>query len=283
MKDQDQQWIIIPALDCVEMTLEAVADALDQAGSSSRVLLINNGGNSRTREHFEWAAEEYGGRLLVWHHGPPLPSLSATWNHALDFAWATGAEEAMVMNNDVRINPLTLACLSAARAATGALFVSAVAVTKEQYEGNVLDASWWAERADPGKGGPDFSCYLISKEGHQKYRFDEGFIPLFCEDLDMHRRYMLGGDGERIFSINVPYFHHASGTLKSMEAGKREAVERRINAGSRVYYEKKWGGGVNEEKFTQPFGEFQPARELCPKGCVTTPQLQSHGCGGRAK
>jgi hypothetical protein len=134
----------------------------------------------------------------------------------------------------------------------------------------------YAKREVVSKGGPDFSCFLISKEGHEKYPFDEAFSPAYCEDLDMHRRYILGGDGDKIFSVNLPYWHvdHGSGTLKAVSAERRAKIEGQINAGSRAYYQRKWGGPVNAERYTIPFEE-QSAQDG-----VTTPELQRVILGG---
>ncbi len=128
------------------------------------------------------------------------------------------------------------------------------------------------------KGGPDFSCFLISRACHWKYAFDENFVPAFCEDLDYHRRLMLAGDGHKIFSVNVPYLHYASQTLKTSTPEARAAIERRIGQ-SRAYYERKWGGPVNAEIFWAPFGR-EPEDRLPPCG-PTTPELQAYIQGTR--
>jgi hypothetical protein len=62
---------------------------------------------------------------------------------------------------------------------------------------------------------------------------------------------MLGGDGSRIFSVNLPYLHYASGTINS-EPEKALAWAKRIEQ-SRAHYVRKWGGDVNHERFTIPF------------------------------
>ena len=124
---------------------------------------------------------------------------------------------------------------------------------------------------------PDFSCFLLTAEGHAKYPFDEAFAPCYCEDLDMHRRYMLGGDTMKIFSINLPFLHYASRTInRSAEALRAwEAV----SGLSREVYKKKWGGNVNEETFLTPYGKEERYQEPCH---LTTPELQEHGCDGRS-
>ena len=220
--------------------------------------------------------------MLPWRHNPPLPSLAATWNTALWFVWNSGGEAAMVCNNDIRVKPWIFDTLLRYRSHNASLFISAVGVTPDQYI-----ASTPPQLLSKDKGGPDFSCYLITKEGHEKYPFDPNFIPAYCEDVDVHRRYMLGGDGGRIFSVNLPYLHKdgGSGTLKSFSPSRREQFNKAVEQGSRRHYRAKWGGGANEETYLAPFGDVRniaPGQSypFCEEGCITTPQLQAHGCGG---
>lgn len=248
-------WVIMPVLNNLAMSLDAIGDCLDQT-VPTRVLVINQGSDEETRKALEREAELKPDRLFIWSHQPSLPSLSATWNRALEMVWQSGGDKALVINNDVRVSRDTVkGLLYVFDYEPSALFVSAVAVTQDQFERvpelGKLVAGFFTE-AKLNKGGPDFSCFMVSQAGHQKYRFDESFIPCYVEDLDMHRRYMLGGDGDKIFSVNLPYLHFASGTLKAMTPEDRQKKEAAIN-GSRAYYAQKWGGGPNEEKFYRPF------------------------------
>lgn len=264
-------WIIMPVLGAPELTEAAIADCLAQT-VQAKLLIINQGVDREFRRRLEAIAEEYADRILLWSHDPCLPSLSATWNTALRFVWTCGGEEALVVNNDVRLSPSTYEYLRLVAHQTMALFVSAVGVTAVQFqETEMPSGAQFVELAQTGAiGGPDFSCFLITEACHWKYPFDEGFVPAYCEDLDLHRRMMLGGDGERIFSINLP-FHHVgggSGTLKSFSAEQRAAHEARIGQ-SRAHYARKWGGPVNQETYTIPFD----ARTA--QTGVTTPELQA--------
>jgi len=275
-------WAIMPVLAGPEMTVAAISDLLAQT-IPLRILVVNQGVDDAFRARLEAIAEEHP-QVLVWSHQPALPSLSATWNRALDAAWQAGAKEAFVVNNDVRLHSYTVGTLARVLHATAAFFVSAVGVREPQFDPTLSEADLLkglhpdyaplsiGERTQFQKGGPDFSCFLIFREAHEKYRFDEGFIPAFCEDLDMHRRYMLGGDGDKIFSINLPYLHLASQTLKQVDSKHRERLERQIQSGSRAHYEKKWGGGVNAETYLKPFDPASAVEGIY----ATTPYLQAH-------
>lgn len=257
----DPIWAIMPVLAGPEMTEAALSDLLAQS-VPTRVLVINQGVDDAFRDHLEALAEQ-DQRIFLWHHQPPLPSLSASWNLALDLVWHANGTEALVVNNDVRLIPRTIEGLLGAMNATQSLFVSAVGVTPDDYAARPEDPMYWYDYAKMqvvSKGGPDFSCFLISRACHQKYRFDEGFIPAFCEDLDYHRRLMLAGDGAKIFSINLPYLHLASQTLKTLPPEEAQRIRQSIDANSRAYYAKKWGGPVNAETFWRPFdGESEHA------------------------
>lgn len=273
-------WAIVPVLAAPDLTEATLADLLAQS-VSLQILVINQGVDDAFRGRLERLAEEYPDRIFLWSHQPPLPSLSATWNRALWFVWEAGGSEALVVNNDVRLHPRTYECLDGMLAHTPALFVSAVGVTADQFDASApMDGRWltapdsegWGHPLHPG--GPDFSCFLIAKAGHEQYPFDEAFIPAHCEDLDMHRRYLLGGDGDKIFSINLPFLHVGSGTLKHADSTTRQRIESQTAQIARAHYRLKWGGDVNEERFTIPF-DHSSAQDG-----VTTPDLQRLVQGG---
>lgn len=280
--------IIMPILGAQDLTRAAIADCLAQS-VPIRLLLINQGVADDFREELEKIAEEYADRILLWSHQPPMQSLAATWNRALDFAWACGGEEALVINNDVRIAPGLVWGLHCVLTRESALFVSAVGVAPADWAPDraqlaAYSAQWPEGTADypiRNHGGPDFSCFLISHACHHEFRFDEHFIPAYCEDLDYHRRLLLAGCGADIFSVNLPYLHYAAGTLKSVDPAKKAQIERGIAAGSRQYYLKKWGGPVNAERFFTPFDEPMSAEEDdrfygWSREEAATPCLQAH-------
>lgn len=247
-------WVICPFRDRWDLTRDALADALAQTLPDLRVLLIDQGSSEETRQAY--LQELADPRVSLWRHQPPMLSLSATWNRALGMVWEGGGLSALVINNDLRFVPVTYKYLRSVQENTGAYFVTATGVTQEQYdtfcaEGHVDISDGMPPYPLPG---PDFSCYLITKAGHEAYPFDENYVPAYVEDCDMHRRYMLRGDGGRIFGTGLPYYHVGSGTLKGLDADKRMKLEAQISAGSRQYHLKKWGGtGANEETYTVPF------------------------------
>jgi hypothetical protein len=264
-------WVIVPVVNNWAMTEQSLYDLLGQS-IPTRILVAAQGVDPDLRTHLEKLGEKFSDRVFCVFWNPPIPSLSGVWNRCLDFVWTTGANEALVVNNDTRLNPLTCETLLDAQTETHALFVSAVGVTAEQFrldEPRLTDFS--------ARGGPDFSCFLIARECHRRFRFDEQHIPAFAEDLTYHRELMLAGEGQRIFSVNIPYLHYASQTLKTMSPEKRAKIEHQINTISRVHYERSWGGPVNQETYLV---KGDPASAVTD-GSATTPSLQAKGRDGR--
>lgn len=252
---------IIPAVNRIDLVLVAAKDALAQEGvGESRVLIIGNGISDEDRRSVEQFCHDTTG-AMAWFHDPPLPSLAATWNRALRFCWEMGEGDAFISNNDCRYSSDTISTLRKIMEKEKALLVTATGVEEEE--------SLFAEACEIGqdqlafntdgtvsKGGPGFSAFLISRECHEKYQFDEGLTPAFCEDSDMHRQMMLRGDGDRIFGSNVRYLHLGGQTLKNMSPERRQVTEEAISRGSRTHYARKWGpGGVNQETFITPFND----------------------------
>jgi len=248
-------WAIIPFIDLPEMTMQAANDVLDQS-VETRVLLIANDCTDETVRQMETFCKG-SDRVLLWNHRPALPALGATWNEGLRFCFGAGAEEVLVVNNDVRLHPRTVHLLGAALLGGGEeppFFVSAV------NAGGIADPYEWDLSM---KGGPDFSCFMVTREFFEKYPFDPELT--YAGDLDTHRRVLLAGDGDKMYSVNVPYHHLASQTLKQLPPEKAQIYHAQADA-HRAYYARKWGGPVNLEKWRVPFsGEDEEG--------ITTPEL----------
>lgn len=279
--------VVMPYIDCVDMTRAAVEDVVAQTLPTA-LLLLDNGSQPEGRALAEELRVAHPQHVLPWHHDPPFPALAAVWNRALRWAWEAGADQALVVNNDVRLAPWTYALLREVQQRTNALVVTAVGVTPPQFETYLAQGPESAvtalgvpteSRKDGIRpegysyGGPDFSCFLMTKECHDAFQFDEGFVPAYFEDLDLHRRMLLGGAGQRIFGVNLPFLHYGSATINRTEDIKRAWPPR--FAACREYYARKWGGDGNVETFTRPFDEASAQAD------VMTPLLQQRVANGR--
>ncbi len=258
-------WVVMPFIDLWdEYTHQAAEDVLAQEGTGDVHLLLvaNDCKDEELKKAEKWRGVQ-GGRVLLWNHRPALPALGSTWNTALQFCWQAGVEEALVVNNDVRLHEHTLLTLWEVMQNERALFVSAVGVREEQFDPGIKRMGWWSappvEENTAGlnwldaapRGGPDYSCFLISKECHEQFPFDPELT--YHGDNDHHRRVKLAGEGERIFSVNVPYLHYGSATVNRSPEAREEG--HRVFAAHKDYYARKWGGAVGEERFETPFGE----------------------------
>ena len=258
-------WIIMPFIDCWDYTRPAASDALAQKiDPQPSLLLIDNGSSYKGRLASEEFCKLKHPNLLLWRHAPPLPSLAATWNRALDFVWEAGGESALVVNNDVRLNRHTYAVLHWAQAHTDALFITGVGVKESEFDPST--DHWKTPGIPDDHGGPDFSCFLISHACHEKYRFDENFVPAYHEDGDYCRRMWLVGDGHRIFSVNLPFLHYGSRTINRDEKTAREWAPKFERC--REYYVKKWGGVPHEERYLIPFDETSASADVGTPGGV---------------
>lgn len=261
-----------------DYTIHALDDCLGQVEVDPYLLVINQGSTNETRAALEQYAEQHAPRVRVVTHDPPLPSLGATWNRGLRAIWAMGGRVALVVNNDVRLHTRTYTLLRGALNVSGNLFVSGIGVTPEEFRPDADHPLYLyddVKRDVIEHGGPDFSCYVISRIGHEAYPFDERFEPAYCEDVDMHRRMMLDGNGHLIFGVNLPFLHYGSRTInRSPETARAFAPKYEQSV---AYYTRKWGGRPNAETFLTPFGADEPvggARH------TTTPDLHAHGCTG---
>jgi len=251
------QPVVMPVLNNADQTADAIMDVLAQVGpalSNLKLLLIDQGSDAVTRAMLADAVAQAPARVRLWTHDPPLGALAATWNHALAWAWAAGAESCWVVNNDVRLHPDTYQSLVEVQQLTAGWFIGCCNVQPQVWE---LDRQRPIQVNEPLcalRGGPDFSCFLITRRCHERYPFDEGFQPAYYEDNDYHRRLTLGGDGEQIFGVAIPYRHFGSGTLKDpRNAPLRDGWAQKFQR-SADHYRAKWGGLPGAETFTVPFG-----------------------------
>lgn len=278
-------WVIMPYLNCPDMTWQAIEDVLAQS-IPVHLLLIDNGSQPDARELADIYVRAMN-NVLVWHHDPPLPSLSAVWNRALRFVWEAGGDHAWVVNNDARFHPRTYETLLEVQRTTGAFFVSAVSVTAEQFDptidlhaglGTVTESRKDGIRPEGySYGGPDFSCYVMTRDCHRWFQFDEGFIPAYHEDNDFHRRLQLAGFGDKIFGVNVPFLHYGSGTLQGND--KLRAGWQPKFVACQDYYRKKWGDLPGREKLQAPFG-MGPGGEPADMGADLRATMTGQGKPG---
>ncbi len=272
----DKVVAIIPWINNWELTKAAAHDIAPQV---RRLIMCYQGKDYQDREKQKEFAYNWP-EVQIWNFqfDPGLPSLASTWDELIRTAFDSDKEvEAVwVCNNDIRVLPYMGSLLFNVLKDTNALFVSGVGCREGKWEAYVPQAGeayvnndvfLLAGLLNSPRGGPDFSCFMLSRECWGRFQFDPGFVPAYCEDLDYHRTLMLAGEGKRIFSVPLPFLHLSSQTLRGMSELEQANFHRKVDKGSRSYYKAKWGGGVNSERYLVPFsGE--------PVEGVTTPELQ---------
>jgi GT2 family glycosyltransferase len=92
---------------------------------------------------------------------------------------------------------------------------------------------------------------MLSKKCYQDVGpFDERFLGAYCEDCDYHvRMHRKGWVAE---SINYPFLHHASGTIKSAGAEKADEICKLAQANRDRFYEK-WGKHIGTPEYDDLF------------------------------
>jgi hypothetical protein len=192
------------------------------------------------------------------------------------FVQGIGELGALVVNNDIRMHRYTAACLRDLAAHMSAYFVSGVGIGDEEtFEAFAatdhprFDEIVWNVPGEDLHGGqlagPDFSCFYLTVEGWETYPFDECFYPAYCEDVSYHRRLILGGDGRKIFGVNLPFLHKGSATInRTTDEATRFAPKYRSCVET---YTRMWGGPPNAERYRVPFevasvGEGYGTQEL---------------------
>lgn len=229
MKDQIHP-VIMPTRNCLPLTQKAITSVKAQT-IPTELLVIDNGSTDGTPQWL-WANG-------IQYVSLPSASVSGMWNAGVRWAF-TLADYCLVINNDVELIPETYERLLS----HGGQFVTGVGVSeKDKFKSTQrvnkkageLGMTWnIAERPHP-----DFSCFLIRSSAFDKVGpFDEAFQGAYAEDLDYHVR--MHRAGVKAVCINLPFLHHAAGTLKSASKVDQVRIQKQADK-NRAYFKQKWG------------------------------------------
>ncbi len=226
--------VVLLCHNAIELTKQAVRSILEQ-DIPVELHVVDNHSTDGTAE---WL-ETFVPNLTVFK---PALGVSSGWNFALTTIFRR-SDHALVVNNDVILRPDTYRSLLE----DGGPFVTAVSVNDpEGIKGE------WRKAPRPH---PDFSCFLIRKSvWDQIGGFDES-MKLYASDADYHIR--MHKAGIEAYTIGIPFYHYASGTLKAANAGDRAAILNQADA-DRDTFERKWGCKVGSPQYYQMFGHGAP-------------------------
>lgn len=176
------------------------------------------------------------GMDAVWTPKPPL-GVSAGWNSGLAAIFLRHSH-CLVVNNDVVLRPDCYRELLA----DGGQFVTAVGVNEiEGIQGQFVKAV---------RPNPDFSCFMLRRSCWEKVGpFDESMV-LYASDADMHLR--LHAAGITAYTIGMPFYHVASGTLKTASAHDNLSIRAQADR-DRETFERKWHCKVGSPEYYAKF------------------------------
>lgn len=162
----------------------------------------------------------------------PFPlSVSQAWNLGLEWFWRAGAQEALVLNNDTEISPLTYSVLRHYLNKHGhGVVTGGGADTRELYE--VPFPEEWTET-----NHPHFSCFMIAKWAWEKVGgFDEGCVGAYTEDnifhVEAHRK------GVSCVRIELPFLHHTNCTIKDSEPAEVKRIQQFAHNNRQRFFER---------------------------------------------
>lgn len=232
--------VLILARNAKDLTKQAIYSVLNQS-IKVETYVIDNDSSDGTREMLAAFTNEW--HVRTWRM-TPAHGVSASWNFGLNYLFNTaGCEHVLVINNDVVLRDDTYRELLA----DCGLFVTAVSVDKI--------AGIQTEFVKSVRPHPDFSCFLIRREVWDKVGpFDESMV-LYASDADYHLR--MRQAGIEAYTIGLPFYHYASGTLKTATEIERLQINAQADR-DRETFERKWGCKVGSESYYRMFNGSAP-------------------------
>jgi GT2 family glycosyltransferase len=226
--------VLIVCRNGLELTKRCIRSVLDQ--DIDVVIYVID--NDTEDGHKDILASYPKNKVLNWRF-TPAKGVSASWNFGLEYLFDTAqCEKVLVLNNDTELKRETYRYLDL----DGGPFVTAVSV--DNIDG--IKGGWAPSR----RPHPDFSCFMIRREVWQKVgKFDESMV-LYASDADYHLR--MHQAGIHAYTIGIPFYHVASGTLKSAPEAERQRIQQQADM-DRDTFERKWGCRVGSEHYYRLF------------------------------
>ncbi len=229
--------IVMLCHNALPLTQAAVASVLAQ-DVPVQLLVVENESTDGT---LEWLQTLNDNRVFVQQFRPAL-GVSAGWNYALSKTFKN-FDHCCVINNDVVLRSDNVREL----VADGGEFVTAVSV------GDPAQLEW--DGVIRKRPHPDFSNFLIRKSAWEKVGgFDESMV-LYASDGDFHLR--MSKAGIEAYTIGIPFYHYASGTLKSVAPDEAARIRRQADK-DRERFREKWGVSVGSKEYYDLFGTGAP-------------------------
>lgn len=224
--------VVMLTMNGIALTKQAVESVLAQ-DIDVHLVVIDNKSTDGTLEYLRTLDPEHVTVMALAEN----VGVSAAWNLALRQVFdRERAQAAVVCNNDIEMRPETVRVLTE----TNGEFVTCVG---EHDRDKALNSPWSPQH----RPNPDFSLWRIRRSCWMKVgEFDEGFQGAYGEDWDYHVR--MHKAGIEAFTCGLPFYHVASGTIKSAPNAERRRVISDQAERNREYFFRKWGvrGGSPE-------------------------------------
>ncbi len=226
--------IVMLCHNALPLTQAAVASVLEQ-DTPVQLRVVDNGSTDGT---WDWLQTQ---SCMKWQFFPPL-GVSAGWNFALTDVFRH-FDHVICVNNDVVLRPDTVRSL----VNDGGDFVTAVSV------GDMAQLEWDGQTRR--RNHPDYSCWLMRRSVWEKVGpFDESMV-LYASDADHHLRCHQAGI--ECYTMGVPFYHYASGTLKSVDADEAARIRQQADK-DRETFRRKWKVKVGSVGYYAKFGHGAP-------------------------
>ncbi len=156
-----------------------------------------------------------------------VAGVARCWNESLNWAWLRGHSEALVVNSDTELLPKTYEVLREAMASQehcGVMTGVGVPHRPRLPEGELQHMAH-----------PHYSCYMIAEWCHRRIPFDERYDGAYLEDCKHHISMFRAG----IYagSVNLEFFHHFSGTMKTADQPELDRIGRHYLANKARFYQ----------------------------------------------
>lgn len=230
-----------PVVMLVRNALELTQQAVDSVLKQDVPVILHIIDNDSTDGTSLWL-EEHPEPNLYGETFRPALGVSSGWNYGISRA-LKNSDHVFVVNNDVLLRPDTLRALLE----DGGDFVTAVSVDNP---GGAFGE--WRKAPRPH---PDFSCYLIRKAVWKTVGMFDESMALYASDADYHLR--MHQAGIEAYTIGIPFYHYASGTLKFAKPTEKSRIQRQADK-DRKTFEEKWGCEVGSTEYYSLFGHGAP-------------------------
>ncbi len=242
------QLIILPVVVSRELTEPCIETLLAQDIGNIHLIVVDNGSTDGVGQYLRTLPLK-NITLITYAH---RRGLNKVWNECMRIAFDDAKlDYVLICNNDTELLLETYRLLRD----DPREFITGVSVNERDQFALSPNLTYAAH--------PDFSCFLIRKKVWETIGgFDEK-INAYCGDLDYHLR--MHAAGITSGSINIPFLHHRSGTIRLATNAVRDAIQQEADR-DRAYFFSKHGveacSPEYEAKFLLVGDSKQPAAML---------------------